>query len=154
MMIVLVIVTVTLLIAGPGFMQSNLNSRLKAFSNAMISSIYTARGEAIKRNVPVRICASADGATCASSGDWEQGWVVMDPNDVVIERQLPLSTGYKLTSTGGLVLTFQPSGIASTVSTMKICRQAPEVGNQEREILISGTGRPNLKKTENGSCPA
>lgn len=153
LMIVLMIIAVVLVIAGPGFMTANLNTRLKSSSNAMMSSVYTARGEAIKRNVPIRLCASADGSTCAASGDWEQGWVVLDPNDVVLEKHAPLPAGYKMTSTGGLTLTFQPSGLASTMSTVKICRSQPEPGIQEREVVISATGRPSVVKTTTGTCP-
>jgi type IV fimbrial biogenesis protein FimT len=152
LMVVLMIVAVTLVLAGPGFNDANLNTRLKAYSNALVSSVYLARGEAIKRNVPMRVCVSTDGSTCAGSGDWEQGWVVLDPNDVVIEQQQPLSDGFRMTSTGGHTLTFQPSGVASTPTTLKICRQVPEVGNQERVVTISATGRPNVTRTTTSTC--
>jgi type IV fimbrial biogenesis protein FimT len=154
LMIVLVIVAVVVVMAGPGFMEASLNSKLKTSTNALLSSVYSARGEAIKRNVPVRLCASADGSSCATSGDWEQGWVVLDPNDVVIESQQALPPGYKMTSTGGLTLTFQPSGLASTSSTIKVCRSAPEPGRQERLVTVWGTGRPSVTKTTTASCPS
>ena len=154
LMIVMVIVATVAILAGPGFMEASLNSRLKSSTNAFLSSVYSARGEAIKRNVPVRLCASADGSSCATSGDWEQGWVVLDPNDVVIKHQQALPVGYKVTSTGGLTLTFQPSGLASTLSTFKLCRSAPEPGGQERLVNVSGTGRPSVTKTTTAICPA
>ena len=154
LMIVLVIVAVVVMMAGPGFMEASLNTKLKTSTNALLSSVYSARGEAIKRNVPVRLCASADGSSCATSGDWEQGWVVLDPNDVVIEHRQALSSGYKMTSTGGLILTFQPSGLASTSSTIKVCRAAPEPGGQERLVTVWGTGRPSVTKTTTASCPS
>tara|TARA_R110001599_G_scaffold353790_1_gene597741 strand:+ start:26597 stop:27142 length:546 start_codon:yes stop_codon:yes gene_type:complete len=154
LMVVVVIVAVIAVMAGPSFSEASLNSRLKSATNALLSSVYSARGEAIKRNVPVRLCASSDGASCAGSGDWEQGWIVLDPNDVVIETQNPLPSGYKATSTGGLTLTFQPSGLASTLTTFKLCRSAPEPGGQEREVRISGTGRPTVSKTLTATCPS
>ena len=154
LMIVLVIVAVIAVMAGPGFSEASLNSMLKTSSNALVSSMYTARGEAIKRNVPVRLCASADGSSCATSGDWEQGWVVLDPNDLVIEHRQGLPAGYKMKSTGGLTLTFQPSGLASTLSTILVCRATPEAGRQERKITVSGTGRPSVSKTTTAVCPA
>jgi type IV fimbrial biogenesis protein FimT len=152
LMVVLVIVAVTIMLAAPGFNDASLNTRLKAYSNALVSSVYVARGEAIKRNVPMRVCVSTDGSTCAGSGDWEQGWVVLDPNDVVVEQHQPLSGGFRMTSTGGHTLTFQPSGVASTPTSLKICRQAPEVGNQERVVTISATGRPSVTKTTTSTC--
>jgi type IV fimbrial biogenesis protein FimT len=153
LMIVMVILAVVLMIAGPGFMEANLNTKLKSYSNQMLSSALLARGEAIKRNVPVRLCASANGIACAGSGDWEQGWVVLDPNDVVIGSQPALTGGFKMTSTGGATLTFQPSGVAGTSTTLRLCRLTPEVGKQERLVTISATGRPSISRTTTATCP-
>jgi type IV fimbrial biogenesis protein FimT len=153
LMIVLVILGVMLGIALPGFAELTLSTKLKSYANDMVASVYLARGEAIKRNAQMTLCASDDGIDCAGSGDWEQGWIVMDPNDTVIRQQKALSSGYKMTGSTGRTMTFLPSGMASANSTMKICRLTPTVGRQEREVKVKITGRPRVTRTEYSTCP-
>ena len=153
LMIVLAILGVILSIALPSFSEISLSTKLKAYANELVSSVYLARSEAIKRNTPMSLCASADGTSCAGSGDWEQGWIVLDPNNVVIRQQAALSAGYKVTSGGGLTLTFDPSGVSSTPTTLKVCRKTPTAGGQDREVRISATGRPKVTRKTSGTCP-
>jgi len=152
LMIVLAILGVILAIALPSFSEISLNTRLKAYANELVSSVYLARSEAIKRNAPMTLCVSTDGANCAS-GNWEQGWIVLDPNDVVIRQQAALTTGYSVTSTGGATLTFQPSGLTGTASVMTVCRKTPKAGRQERTVSITATGKPRVSTTNTGNCP-
>lgn len=153
LMIVLAIIGVILTIALPSFSEISLSTRLKAYANELVSSVYLARSEAIKRNSPVRLCISTNGTSCAGSGDWEQGWIVMDSANVVIRRQESLYAGYKVTSTGGRILTFQPSGVAGTSTTMKVCRKTPTPGGQDREVRITATGKPKVTRKTSGTCP-
>jgi type IV fimbrial biogenesis protein FimT len=154
LMIVMIILGVILAIGLPGFATLTLSTKLKSYANEMVASVYLARSEAIKLNKPMRLCVSADGIICAGSGDWEQGWIVIDPSDnTVIGQQPKLSAGYKFTGTGPAIMTFLPSGVASDASTMKVCRLTPEVGGQEREVIVSITGRPRVTRTETSTCP-
>lgn len=155
LMVVLMILGATLALAIPGFTSLTLTTKLKSYANNIVSSVYTARGEAIKRNAPVRLCASSNGTSCATSGDWEQGWIVIDPNDVVIQTQQAVSSGFKIANSGGLVINFDPSGasIGGTASTLTVCKQSPAVGDQERRVVISTTGKPKVTTTRTGSCP-
>ena len=153
LMVVMVILAVLLTVALPGFSAISLSSRLKSYANELVASANLARSEAIKRNVAMRLCASSDGSSCAASGGWDQGWIVMDPNDVVVRHRQPLDTGYRLASSGGNTLTFQPSGITSTQSVIRICRAAPNVGHEERNVTIAATGRSSTSKTTDGTCP-
>ena len=50
-------------------------NQLTANINQFVSSLALARSEAIKRNLPVAICASSDGENC-SGGGFESGWIV------------------------------------------------------------------------------
>ena len=153
LMIVLVILAVMLSVVLPGFSDLRLTNRLKSYANKVVASVYLARSEAIKRNAPVTLCASADGITCAASGDWEQGWIVVAADGTVIEEVPELFQGFKLTSTGGITLTFQPTGVANTASVFKVCMQSPKVGRQERTVSVIATGRPTVGTTTAGVCP-
>jgi type IV fimbrial biogenesis protein FimT len=155
LMIVLVIVGVLVAIAAPSYSTLILRTKLKSYANEVVASAYLARSEAIKRNAEVRLCVSADGRSCAGSGDWDQGWiVVVDPNDV-IKRQQPLSTGIKLfelSSVAVHTITFKPSGVASDYARLKVCQQTPSEGIEEKVVTISVTGRPRVATKADG-CP-
>ena len=76
------IASILLAIAAPDFTTLIKNNRISAYINEFAATLYLAKSEAIKRSSPVRVCPSADGASCATSGTWEQGWIVFaDKND-------------------------------------------------------------------------
>nr|WP_165954302.1 GspH/FimT family pseudopilin [Seongchinamella unica] len=154
LMIVLVILGVILGVALPGFRNLTLATRLTNYVNEFVAGIYTARGEAIKRNTNVRLCASADWLTCATSGGWAQGWIVTDPNNVVIREYPGLETGFSMTESGGAhTLTFDSTGYAGVSTTFNLCRHTPSLGYQGRQVSISITGRSNVTRTTPSSCP-
>ena len=89
LMITLAIVSILLTIGVPSlktFMQGN---QLIATTNELISALHVARSEAIKLNTRVSICESSDGATCAETGSWKNGWIAFidgngaNPGDLV-----------------------------------------------------------------------
>lgn len=152
LMIVLVIVAVILIIGVPSYNTLALRAKLKSYANEMVASAITARSEAIKRNAPVRLCISTNGADCAGGGDWDQGWVVIDPNDTVVKYQQALD-GIKVFELSSVhTVAFQPSGVSSTPVTLTVCQQEPEEGIEEREVRITSTGRPSVATTTDG-CP-
>ncbi len=76
LMIALAIVGILLTLGVPSlktFMQRN---QLTASTNELISALHVARSEAIKQNSRVSICESSDGANCAVTGSWANGWIV------------------------------------------------------------------------------
>jgi type IV fimbrial biogenesis protein FimT len=161
LMMVLVIVAVVMTIALPSFSVIGLRTKLKSYSNDLVASVYLARGEAIKRNASVRLCASSDGIDCAAGGDWDQGWLVIDPNDTVIRYQQGLSSGIKLFGQSSVhTMTFEPSG-AGVVMTppgsvtqryLTLCQQSPDEADEARRITVSAGGKSRIEKIT-GGCP-
>ena len=156
LMIVLVIVAALLVIALPGYSVLSLRTKLKSYANEVVSSVYLARSEAIKRNAPMTMCIAKlpyDG-TCAGGGDWDQGWVVMDPNELVIKHQQTITSGVKLFGLSSLhTMTFQPTGVTMANATEKIvvvCQDSPEEGIEEKKVTISATGKPKIETTTAG----
>jgi type IV fimbrial biogenesis protein FimT len=142
--------------------------RLTSASNNFLSHMYLARSEAIKRNARVALCKSADGATCASSGGWEQGWVVfhdtnnnglLDAGEPVIARQQALPAALRLTGNQNVAkyVSFEPSGATRTVGgafqagTLTLCRQSV-ASNEARQIILNAVGRPRVQRLEIASC--
>lgn len=76
-LVVLVIVGILVRYALPSYQILVHKSRLTEQTNALLTSLYTARSEAIKRSTSVTLCASSDQATC--TGKWNQGWIVFVP---------------------------------------------------------------------------
>jgi type IV fimbrial biogenesis protein FimT len=155
LMAVLVIVAVLLSIAVPSFSILSLRTKLKAYSNDLVSSAYLARGEAVKRNIPVTLCiANADGDACVGAGDWDQGWIVIDPAGDVKKWQQSTEVGIKIFELSSIhTITFQPSGIVNTPVTMRICQDSPSDGFEERVLTISTTMRHSVDTTTSGCNP-
>lgn len=164
LMIVLVIVAVTLTLVGPGFRALNLVTRIKSYGNEFVSDVHLARSEAIKRNGVVRLCVrNTSGDDCQGSGDWVDGWIVIDSNDLVLRVAQAKPSEFEMTNLSGYhTLSFDPSGArvtstgssgsAISVSTIRICQKNP-VGHQKIEIRLSATGRPSLKREDSNVCP-
>jgi type IV fimbrial biogenesis protein FimT len=151
LMITITILGILLAIAVPSFTDAVLGSKLGSYANNFLASTYLARGEAIKRNSVVNLCASSNGTSC--TGNWDQGWIVL-AGATVIQRQPALSSGLKMTESGGVgSISYQPTGVGVTPATLTVCRATPSVGSQERVISIGATGRASVTKTTTGLCP-
>jgi type IV fimbrial biogenesis protein FimT len=166
LMVTVAVMAILLGIAVPSYNDATLNSKLNSYANNLAASALAARSEAIKRNAAVTLCVSTDGATCATSGGWEQGWIVMCKTNgnntcnaagtsvLVLQREPAAMTGLKITETSGALrlLAFQPTGVGATSASMTVCRAVP-LGTTKRTIDISSTGRPVITKASTAVCP-
>lgn len=151
LMVTMTIMTVLLLVVPPAFDQVRLRSRLVSYANDLVLAANLARSEAIKRNANVDLCISSDGTNCATTGDWTQGWIVKSGSTVVMRRD-PLDSAYLFANAGATrTLTFKSTGVGSTAVTLKLCRANP-VGNEERLVTVTSTGRASVSKSTTGSC--
>ena len=126
LLVVITITAVLLALAAPSFGDASLSSKLSGIANRLSASALLARGEAIKRNAFTTLCMSADGTTCAASGGWEQGWVVLSGTTVLLHEQAA-PPGYKVTETSASLttLSFQPTGVGTTQADFTVCRATP-----------------------------
>jgi len=165
LMVTIAVMAILLAVAIPSFNDVLLGNKLTAHANNLVASTFIARSEAIKRNVAVTLCASSDGANCATSGGWEQGWIVackttdnascdsIGPGWIVLQRQQAASSGLKISESGAnLSLSFSPTAVGTTQAALTVCRATPTVGGQERVVDISATGRATVRKTSNAAC--
>jgi type IV fimbrial biogenesis protein FimT len=151
LMITIALMAILATIAVPAFNELTLGSKLRSHANDLVAGAMLARSEAIKRNSVVRMCVSADGASCVAGG-WEQGWVVfhdvnddgaLDAGETVLLQHQAAATGYKITGTVDSVR-FQATGLGATQASLTVCRATPSVGTQERVVSISLTGRASV----------
>jgi type IV fimbrial biogenesis protein FimT len=154
LMVTIMVLVVLVSVAVPSFDGIRLSSRLNSYSTDLVAGSQLARSEAIKRNAPVTLCASANGTGCATNGQWEAGWIVVSNDGRVIQKQPPTASGYQMRDSGGLsALTFEATGVGGTAANITICRATP-VGSQERVVKISATGRSSITRTSVGTCGA
>ena len=168
LLVTIALVATLLAISLPSMARYVASVRLTTASNEFFSALVLARSEAIKRSSRVVLCKSADGATCAAAGGWEQGWIVFDDaNDdgvrdaderLIAHRQM-LEGGVRMTSNLNVAryISFTPSGNTQLVSgafqagTVTICRESASAA-PGRQIVLSAVGRPRIRTVELQSC--
>ncbi|WP_312026980.1 GspH/FimT family pseudopilin [Pseudomonas sp. J452] len=159
LLIAMAILGILATIALPAFDSFILGSRLRTYSNDFAAAARLARSEALKRNGQVRLCMSADGVSCTTSGSWEQGWLVVSlgpdaalggGDDVVVHAWPAVNTGY-LVNSAATSLTFAANGLGPGISAT-VCRASPSVGTQERVVTVSTMGRTSVNTTNTGTC--
>ena len=167
LLMVLCVAGILLTVAVPSFGRIISSSRLTAASNALLSSMYLARSEAIKRHGRVAMCKTVDGNACATSGGWEQGWIVFsdtnsngvrDADEPVIEQIQALTT---IRATGNSPVAKYVSYVATgstrliggglQAGTVTVCAE-PGTSDEARQIIISSVGRPRIQKVSASVC--
>lgn len=68
LMVTITVAAVLLTIALPSFVNTTLNSKLRATANNLSAAVMLSRSEAIKRNAATQLCPSDNDSSC--SGDW------------------------------------------------------------------------------------
>lgn len=81
LMIVLVIASILVAAAGPGFMDLLGNNRTISEVYTLRATLNNARTEALARRAPVVVCPTTDGLACADSDDWSTGYMVFVDTD-------------------------------------------------------------------------
>lgn len=75
LMITVLVGLVLITLALPSFDSTMVSGRISSQSNELVATLQLARAEAIRRNVRVVVCPSANGTTCAgATANWN-GWV-------------------------------------------------------------------------------
>lgn len=123
LMITIAIAGILAIVAIPSYREMVQESRIKSTSSTITSSFQFARSEAIKRGLPVSVCASTDGATCTGT-DWTQGWIIftdqstagsVDSGDEILRViNNPDADGVSISTGTTTYLQFQANGFLSS----------------------------------------
>jgi type IV fimbrial biogenesis protein FimT len=165
---VVAVVAVLAGIAAPSLSAVVDSVRLNGASESLATDLRYGRTEAIKRGRRVVLCKSADGASCATSGGWEQGWIIFEDgnnnalreaSEPLIQRQSALASTLSLTgnqsvaayvsfaSTGGTKLI----GGGFQAGTLTVCKHSAESG-EARQIILNAVGRLRVQKSAVQFC--
>lgn len=175
LMVTIAILAILLSVAVPSFQAMIASSRLTSASNDLLVTLAQARSNAIRVGNRVTVCMSSDGATCTTSGGWEQGWITFidttrSGTDAVVD------TGETVISTvpvlpGGLVIngnlpyiSFAADGQPKTMTggflsgELRICSRSEALINDKRarDLTMNSAGRITSKNQTNiaSTCPA
>jgi type IV fimbrial biogenesis protein FimT len=135
------------------------------FARDLAGNMNTARSEAIKRGFRVNLCKSADHRTCASAGDWAQGFVVyldIDRDGQVDIGEAALRVGEAaapgITARGNRPIadyvSYTSLGTARLLNgglqmgTLTVCRS----GQKAVDVVLANSGRARIQKTTT-MCP-
>jgi len=155
LMITLLIISVLAAVAVPNMQEFIKSERLTSQINTLISHLMLARSEAVKRNQPVILCTSSDGATC-TGGAAEDGWIVfvdadssggLNIGDELIKVQQALEGNMALNNLS--IVTYDSRGFApASNTTFTLCDDRG--ANYAKVLSISKTGR--VRRSGTASC--
>jgi type IV fimbrial biogenesis protein FimT len=175
LMVTLTVAGVLTALALPNLRPFVQNSRLTSASNDLLRSLYIARTEAVKRQVNVAVCATADptasdaSITCSYGASAFNGWFVfVDVNgnwqydstaDTVIEKHALLDSSVSVRNDADGIVSYAPTGFANLAgakrpsSNVVLCDQRGTVllsgtDSTARAVLIANTGRVRVTKTQ------
>jgi len=73
---VMLIVSILAAVGLPSFNYVTSSNRVSTEVNALVGDLQYARSEAVREGSWVTVCASADGATCSGTANWQTGWII------------------------------------------------------------------------------
>jgi len=153
LMITLSIVAILVGLAAPSLRETIMSIRITGQTNDLISDLAVARSEAAKRNVPVIVCTSDNGATCTATA-WNLGWLVYP--DVNVSGTQQVATEKALKTRGALEgqntltftcaptansVTYRPTGTTGSPSAIFTLCDTRTTVNAGRTVAINATGR-------------
>ncbi|GGC13926.1 prepilin-type N-terminal cleavage/methylation domain-containing protein [Oxalicibacterium flavum] len=154
---------VTILVAGilmavamPSFTQFMKDAALGSQARSLLSDLQYARSEAVRRNLNVALCPSADGASCGSDG-WNTGRLVFvdddrdgsrGPGEELLRISEAPSAPKTLTGEAAGSVSFRSTGQVNSATTFIVCDE--RVGNFGRLVSVETSGRSDVSVTDCG----
>ncbi len=162
LLITLAVLTILLAAALPGIGSLAGNGYLTTAGNDILAYLQLARSEAVKRGLPVVLCPSDDGRSCADTIEWQRGFIIFVDRDR--DRQSgpddPLLSYHKFndarliikTTVGRKNLRYQPSGMSpGSTATITLCPR--QQGIEPRSVILSNSGRSRLSRSRPDGSP-
>jgi len=157
LMVVTTILGILGAVAAPSFLDFIARNRIDAAANDALTSVNYARSEAIKRGTIVALCRSTNGTSCATTGDWEQGWIAfvdgnasgtVDGGEAVLQRWQALPQGYTLrgSTTVSASVRYNARGLANASGHWIVCRNSATAG---AKAIVFTTTRPRMATDSN-----
>ena len=162
LMLVIAVLSITVLIAGPSFQRAIHSNQLRTETSRLLSAINLARSEAISRNTIVSLCPSSyvsdSVATCSKT--YADGWIVftnrdrdrvVDPGlDRILKVSEGLPHGYSLTNKAASrdayeLISYRPDGSSRRNMTLLICPPG-DWSIPSWSVVLNIVGRPRVAR--------
>lgn len=163
LMVTVSIVGILLAVGVPNFLAFLQNNRMVAQTNDVVTMLGYARSEAIKRNLPVTVCSSANNTSCAGATSWETGFIAFVDNDgngavgageQVLQVRQAIEGGNTLRSNNLTFTRYLPNGFSNSPGgTLRLCDARGTASG--RAIVVSLLGRVRTDTLAAGglACP-
>ncbi|MCL2308099.1 MAG: GspH/FimT family pseudopilin [Proteobacteria bacterium] len=155
LMVTLSVLAILLAIAAPSFSELIMNNRLATAVNEVQSALNFARAEAVTRRQSVTVCISSDGASCSTTGHWQDGLLVYTAvaGDTQILRHvqlagdgLKISPGSSTDFGSNKFIRFTARGGAVAQGSLRFCDT--RTGNYGRQLTLFPVGRIESSKRQ------
>lgn len=152
-------------VAIPAFQGMLARQRVATAANELLTALYAARSEAIKRGEHVALCPSTNNDDCASAGAggtfWHPGYVLYadrnanrtrDPGEPVLRRFEPSTEISIRTSSSRDHVSYLPSGLSSGSNlSFALCSRD---GKNGRAVIVANSGRARIaSRLPDGRAP-
>lgn len=138
LMITLAILTVLTLIAVPGMSDLLSDARLSAQTDLFVSTLNSARLEAVKQRKNMTVCPATDpdsNTACATNAsDWATGFMVSDGASMI--QRIQSKRGVTITTAATSVVFSGTLGSAVAASSFTFC--APGRKQHQVDVALSG----------------
>jgi type IV fimbrial biogenesis protein FimT len=156
-LVLLVVISIIMSIAAPGFSNFIANGRISSASNDLLSDLRLARSIASTNGRRAVVCASTNGTSCSATvADWAAGRIVFidknanavfDAGETLVKHTTGLTTTSTITMTGfpNTYIAFNSYGGMIPLGTglFKLCVAN---ANQCRQISVDYSGRASVIK--------
>jgi prepilin-type N-terminal cleavage/methylation domain-containing protein len=137
--VTMLVVSTLALIATPQIAGLVVAQRLRAAGGDLVSALYVARSESIKRNVNVTVRP-------ATPDDWTSGWVATAASGEQIDRRAPPGNGVVVTRAPDTIV-YTPSGRLDPIGAVRVeFRDAEgQPGIPPRCVIVDTAGLPRVE---------
>jgi len=163
MVVVALVSILACLAVGPfkGLLDRN---RIAGEITGFVGDLQYARSEAITRGLPVTVCASIDGVSCASANVWHSGWVVFVDHDAsgviasatdILKGRKAWTAGDTFVSTPGVTrVTYGRDGfsLALPATVTFQAHASPADGHSTRCVSVNRIGRQSVVGAGEEDC--
>ncbi|MFK7814877.1 MAG: GspH/FimT family pseudopilin [Gammaproteobacteria bacterium] len=161
LMIVIAVAAIVLTLGVPGFERTIERNQLSAYTNQLVSSLYFARSEAVRRNQSIKVCHSNNATDCNGAG-YESGWIIfiengtpnntLDAGEELIRVNEALPTNYTFNPNGSMnSFSFTANGKTDNQGTFVLCKDNDLT--KARAIIIGPAGRTRLAALNSSGIP-